>query len=258
MMPIIMVQLIMSHGELTKQASCTIAMVEPNSYLTIEVTSTSIPSSNEGWYNLGETIEYEINVRNDGNLTLTDIDLTSDLTGFTDNITSLSPGSSETFTTSYDIKEEDILIGDVVCIVEAQGTSPDSNNPDITASGEYPEQVAEPNSSLQLNISSISDPMNNEYYQVNEVINLEVEARNDGNLTLSDIDITLQENGQKDTVYSLAPSNTSEPIQMTYTVTAADVQNGSALISFTASAMSPDPDNPEVTAETSTEVPTTA
>ena len=73
---------------------------DPNGHLTIEKETTSTPA-NGSKYALGETITYKITVTNDGNLTITDITVTDELTGDEWTIASLKPGESKEFETSY-------------------------------------------------------------------------------------------------------------------------------------------------------------
>ena len=73
---------------------------DKNGHLTINKETTSTPANGTG-YALGETITYKITVVNDGNLTITDITVTDDLTGDEWTIPSLDPGAEQTFTAEY-------------------------------------------------------------------------------------------------------------------------------------------------------------
>ncbi|RGX96045.1 hypothetical protein DXA57_17015, partial [Blautia sp. OF03-15BH] len=107
---------------------------DPNPHLTVEKTTTSSPANDES-YALGEMITYQITVKNDGNLTIKDIEVTDKLTGNIGNkawkIEELAPGAEKTFTASYTVTEKDILAGSVVNEATAKGTSPDPENPDV-------------------------------------------------------------------------------------------------------------------------------
>ena len=105
--------------------------------------TTSTPANGSA-YALDEEITYEITVTNDGNLTITDIEVTDDLTGDSWTIASLAPGESETFTTSYTVTEADVLAGEVLNVATATGTSPDPDEPDVPVDpGEDPEPTEE-------------------------------------------------------------------------------------------------------------------
>ena len=117
---------------------------EKNGHLTIEKTTTSTPANGET-YALGETIEYKITATNDGNLTITDITVTDDLTGDAWTIESLKPGESKVFTTTYTVTEADAEKGEVTNTANATGTSPDpeDGDPDVTP-GEDTEIIEKP------------------------------------------------------------------------------------------------------------------
>ena len=97
---------------------------DKNGHMTVTKTSTSKPA-NEAGYVLGETIEYQIVVTNDGNLTMTNITVEDKLTGMTETIESLAPGQEETFTTTYVVTEQDVEAGNVVNEATATGTDPE-------------------------------------------------------------------------------------------------------------------------------------
>ena len=102
-------------------------------------------------YTLGETIEYEVTVLNDGSLTITDINVTDELTNGAWNIPSLAPGQSETFTTSYVVTEADVLAGHVLNVATATGKSPDPNNPTVT-----PDPAEDDEPTVDLDCSSLT------------------------------------------------------------------------------------------------------
>ena len=74
---------------------------------------------------------------NDGNLTITDITVTDELTGDKWAIESLAPGESEAFEASYTVTEADVLAGQVVNVATGKGTSPDPDKPDVPQEGPY-------------------------------------------------------------------------------------------------------------------------
>ena len=104
---------------------------DKNGHLTIDKTSTSTPANGTA-YEVGEVITYSIKATNDGNLTITNIEVKDDLTGDSWKIASLAPGKSETFTATYTVTEADRANGSVVNTATATGTSPDPENPDPT------------------------------------------------------------------------------------------------------------------------------
>ncbi len=103
---------------------------DKNGHLTIKKETTSKPANNKT-YALGEEIAYKITVTNDGNLTITDITVTDELTGDTWTIASLAPNGSKVFKTSYKVTATDVQRGYVENVATAKGTSPDPDEPDV-------------------------------------------------------------------------------------------------------------------------------
>ena len=83
---------------------------------------------------VGEIITYTITVTNSGNLTLTNIVVTDDLTGDSWNVASLAPNASQTFTATYTITSQDMLLNQVRNVVRVIGNSPDDT--DVEEEGE--------------------------------------------------------------------------------------------------------------------------
>ena len=106
---------------------------EPDPSLSVAKTTTSTPANGET-YALGEEISYRIVVTNDGNVTISGITVTDELTGITGDsawtIDSLAPGASREFTTSYMVTEADILAGGVTNAATATGTDPEDEDTD--------------------------------------------------------------------------------------------------------------------------------
>ena len=218
---------------------------EPNGHITIEKVTTSEPANGES-YALGEKITYKITVKNDGNLTITDIEVTDELTGDTWTIKSLAPGESEEFTAEYTVTEADILAGEVVNVATAKGTSPDPDEPEVPVTpGEDPEPTEDPNGHITIEKVTTSEPANGESYALGEKITYKITVKNDGNLTITDIEVTDELTGDTWTIKSLAPGE-SEEFTAEYTVTEADILAGEVVNVATAKGTSPDPDEPEV------------
>lgn len=88
-------------------------------------TTTSSPKNRSG-YAAGETIRYRIKAVNDGNLTLTDVEVKDPLTGETWKVEKLAPGEKQTFETKYTVTEKDQSAGKVVNEATATGKTPGS------------------------------------------------------------------------------------------------------------------------------------
>ena len=117
---------------------------EPNGHLTVTKVATSTPANGEK-YLQNEVITYKITVTNDGNLTITNVKVTDELTGDLwpaegEAELILKPGEKAEFETSYTVTLEDTIKGSVLNVATAKGTSPDPENPDVPVEpGEDPE-----------------------------------------------------------------------------------------------------------------------
>ena len=117
-------------GTLEKEASATAKTVTPSGHLTLQKDVTSTPKNGKR-YGLGEEVAYIISVTNNGNLTITDIQVTDKKTGDKWTIPSLAPGEYAEFTTTYKVLEADLTAGFVKNVATATGTSPDPKNPKV-------------------------------------------------------------------------------------------------------------------------------
>lgn len=106
-----------------------------NGSLSVTKAVTTEPANGKA-YELGEEIGYEITVTNDGNLTITAIEVTDSLTDDKWAIGSLAPGAEQSFTTSYTVTEADILAGQIVNTAEAKGISADPEAPEVSAASD--------------------------------------------------------------------------------------------------------------------------
>ena len=232
-------------GDITKTATATAETEKASGHITIEKVTTSKPKDGKA-YALGETIKYQITAKNDGNLTITNITVSDELTGDTWTIASLAPDASKTFEAQYVVKEADILAGKVVNVATATGKSPDPDDPDVPVTpGEDPEPTVDPNGHITINKVTTSKPANGTAYALGETIKYQITAKNDGNLTITNIEVKDDLTGDKWTVESLAPGAT-ETFTTQYVVKEADILAGSVKNVATATGTSPDPDKPDV------------
>ncbi len=200
---------------------------------------------------LGQEITYTIYVLNNGNITLTGITVTDDLTGESWTIDSLAPGASETFTTTYVVTEADIIAGSIENVAIATAPNPeydpdDPNSPE-NIEGEGEEEVTTEDKDPHITIAkeATSTPENGEAYTVGETITWDVTVTNDGNLTITDIVVTDELTRDTWEIASLAPGK-SETFEASYTVTADDMENGSVINEAElTSGKSSDPENPD-------------
>ena len=218
---------------------------EKNGHLTITKETTSKPADGVA-YKLGEEITYKITVLNDGNLTITNIMVTDELTGDKWAIDSLEPGESKEFTAKYVVTEADVLKGEVLNVATGKGTSPDPDKPDVpVVPGEDPEPTEDKKGHITIEKETTSKPANGSKYVFGETITYKITVKNDGNLTVKDITVTDELTGDEWTIPSLAPGESKE-FTAKYVVTAADVLKGEVVNVATGKGTSPDPDQPNV------------
>ena len=216
---------------------------DPKPSLSVEKKATSTPANGEA-YALGETITYKITVTNSGNLTITNVKVTDELTGDEWTIDSLAPGASKEFDAEYTVTEDDILAGSVVNVATADGDN-ESDDPTDPGKDEEENNTEEKEGHITIEKVTTSTPKNGAEYAVGEKITYKITVTNDGNLTVTDITVTDELTGDEWTIASLAPG-ASEVFETEYTVTEEDAKAGKVLNVATATGTSKDPDEPDV------------
>ena len=173
---------------------------------TISTKTTTSKPKNEKGYELGETITYEIKVTNDGNLTVTDIEVKEELAGAvikesTDGaytvdgsiakIAELKPGQSVTVKVEYVVTEADILAGSVKNEATVTGKGPDDKNPDPDKPGtEDPTDT--PKAELNIEKSVLNAYTDNTPFKLGEKIEyqLTITTPETNNVTVKDVKVT--------------------------------------------------------------------
>ena len=202
----------------------TITTETKNGHLTVIKTTTSNPKNGSA-YALGEEITYKVTVTNDGNLTLTDITVTDELTGNVGDaawkVGSLEPGKSETFEAKYTVTEADILKGEVVNVATAKGTSPDPEKPEVPVDpGEKENPTVTPAPSLF--ISKEAAEGTPAQVKLGDTINYTITVVNNGNVTLKNVKVKDSLTGDEETYEALKPGDKIE-LNVTYNVTEKDI-----------------------------------
>ena len=162
-------------------------------------TTTSTPANEKG-YELGETITYDIVVTNDGNLTVTSIEVVDNLEGAEIKagsgydvvngkavIAELKPGESVTVKVEYVVTEADVLAGKVVNNATVTGKGPGTDpEPDEPGTDD---PTDEPKATLEIVKAVEGDPKNGTSYALGEKITytLTVKVGADNNVTVKDI-----------------------------------------------------------------------
>ena len=186
----------------------------------------------------GDTITYNFSITNTGNTTLTGSQLTDALVGYTNatcGVTSLAPGPSTACSASYTITQADIDAGSVTNTATACATPPIGSaicDIDIKI-------VIVPQTS-HISLTKTASPTT--YTAAGQPINYTLVAKNDGNVTLSNVSIS-------DPMLSVLVCTPPQPATLgpggtltctgSYTTTSTDVTNGKVVNNATASGSGP-------------------
>ena len=81
-------------------------------------------ANSDNYSSVGDIINYTIQVKNTGNVTLHQIIVTDELTNFSTTIESLAPGSSKEITQNYTVVQDDRINGSVTNTAKADGLTP--------------------------------------------------------------------------------------------------------------------------------------
>ena len=221
----------------------TVTTKESNPQITVTKKTTSKPANGET-YALGEKITYEITAKNTGNLTLTNVTVSDELTGNTGDKAfkiegEFKPNDEVTFKTSYTVKESD-LGKKVVNVATATGTTPD---PDKPTPGVNPGETEDPTDQKNPKLSITKKVIDKkDEYQIGDTVKYEITVENTGNTTQNNVLVEDQMNaagsavitkvegakgtidGANVTLDTLAPGK-SATISAEYTVVKADRGN---------------------------------
>ena len=169
------------------------------------------------YQNAGDLINYTITVTNNGDVILTNINVTDPLTGLNQTIATLDPGESRTFNTTYSITQADIDAG----LVHNTATAA------YTYAGEdYTQQDEVTIPATQgpaLTISKTADISS--YQNVGDAVNYTIVVTNTGNVILTNISVTDPLTGLNQTIATLDPGE-SRTFNTTYSITQADIDAG--------------------------------
>ncbi len=227
-------------GEIINIASATSGSVGPiTSTLTIpgptRVADFSIEKNASGAYNSAlDTIDFTIKVKNTGNVTLSTVDV-SDATLFspaqTCQITNLLPNAEDTTTCvfTYTVQQADVDIGVINNTATATGLGADGTSiPEKSAS----EQVNGPTENASLNVVKVEDTPTGDYTNLPTTESFTITVENTGNVTITNVVVTDDLIGLNCTIASIDPGVTATSCSSglmtgTYTVTQADIDNGS-------------------------------
>ena len=198
-------------------------------------------------YKLGETINYVITVKNDGNLTLTNVKIEDALTGNAGEnawtIDTFAPGETQTFEASYVVTEADVIAGKVVNNATGEAENPDPKKEETPVTpGEKEDPVETPNPGLT--VIKTSDKTGE--VKLGDKITYTITVTNNGNVTISGVKLNDSLTGDNWTLGDIKPGEIVTRTT-TYTVTEADILAGK--IENHATATGKDPSGNEVTDE---------
>jgi uncharacterized repeat protein (TIGR01451 family) len=167
-------------------------------------------ANNDGNADAGETISYTFNVKNTGNITLTNITVTDPLVTVVGGpLATLAPGASNntTFTGTYVLTQADINAGEIINLATTTGTTPNGTpvsddsddpqdptnvDPNLDGNPDDPTVTLLPQDpSIVVEKTGVWNDANNDgYAQVGETITYTFEVENTGNVTLTNVTIT--------------------------------------------------------------------
>lgn len=133
--------------------------------------------------NVGDLIEYTITVKNTGNRTLTNIELTDELVGLEEVIERLLEGKSESFTAFYEATSNDLLNGKV----ENTAVAKDDKAPTREATATVDVKGGTPLGLPGLSIEKILLSDMNKTYSKGDIVDFKIVVTNTGTESLDNI-----------------------------------------------------------------------
>ncbi|NNE58302.1 MAG: DUF11 domain-containing protein [Hellea sp.] len=212
-------------GSVTNQAYAESgALVSPPVTVTVSGTQTSVMTFDKravttSFTQDGEVLNYEFDVTNSGNVTLSNIMLTDSLTTVSCPTNSLLPTATMTCTASYTVTQADVDAGEVINNASATATIPGGSTIEeidsVTVSG---------NGTPSLTFAKTA--IDTSYAAVGDVLNYEFPIENTGPITLFNISISDSLTTANCPMTSLAPME-SMVCTASYSVIQADIDAGS-------------------------------
>ncbi|MCG9792808.1 HYR-like domain-containing protein [Flavobacterium algicola] len=237
----------------------TVTKLVANPKLSVSKTGVFNDSNNDGLTQVGETILYTFELKNIGNVTVSDINITDALVAVNGGPITLNPNQNDsaTFTALYIIKQNDIDAGKVTNTAIASGLSPkgivvtdtsdDPNNGtnlDTNGNGEPDDAtvtVIPGKGKISLDKVTLA-PADGAYDTVGEKINYQLTITNTGNLTLTNVIVTdvNADNGSvlPAVITSITPGATAT-VTAQHTLTLTEINSGSVTNSASVNAKDP-------------------
>ena len=224
--------------------SCTVQTEPVSAHMSLEFTLTS-PVPQEG-FDYEDLIAYSITLTNDGNVTIDQGEVGSEIMEDWWEITDFSPGSSLNFSTSTTgvITEADIIEGFATIDFYASGENLASGESFSIEDYDTLSTVAITDD-VTITITTEEDAPT-EGWSLGQDIDYIFNIENSGNTSLRNITVECELTGDTWTIYELK-SGISQVFTGSYTVTEADVLSGNVISEVIVTADSWDLDNPEYT-----------
>jgi len=140
------------------------------------------------------------------------------LTGLTQNLGTLTPGQSQTVTTSYTVTQADVDGGQVLNTGSVSGTDP--NQTVLTADAQTVSYAI-----VNANAELVKTAIQTAFSKVGDVLSYELVLTNKGNVTLTNITVEDPSTGLNEIIDELSV-NESITFETSYTITEADIQRG--------------------------------
>jgi uncharacterized repeat protein (TIGR01451 family)/gliding motility-associated-like protein len=205
-----------------------------NSSMTIDKKLVSIngDESQTDYNEVGDSIVFVITVANTGNVTLSDITVTDELTGDEWTIATLAVGDNSFMYTNYIVTQADLDSGKVVNLATATGVDVGGGviDPiDSLGGQEIVPAKQEAALSVEKELVSVNDDATvNEYSSVGDILSYSITVSNTGNVTLYNVSVKDTLTGADWTIASIAP-NGDTVFTTNYVVTQSDLDAGSVL-----------------------------
>jgi uncharacterized repeat protein (TIGR01451 family)/pilin isopeptide linkage protein/uncharacterized repeat protein (TIGR02543 family) len=220
----------------------------------------------------GDVLAYKVVVKNTGNVTLLNVQVTDSLVTLTDAMRKesktvdgkLEVGETWTYEYTYTVSQTDIDTGKVGNSASVSGRVPDPANPEqpdlnkppVTPDAPSAEEVTAvqtPGMTVEKRLVSVNDDSSlTEFSQSGDVLAYKVVVKNTGNVTLLNVQVTdslvtLTDAMRKESKTADGKLEVGETwtYEYTYTVSQADIDKGKVGNSASASGRVPDPANPE-------------
>ncbi|MDQ7250414.1 DUF7507 domain-containing protein [Dongia sedimenti] len=222
--------------------------------LTVQQTGELDDWNGNGYADAGESISYIYQATNTGNVTLTDVVVSSAPAPVAEGPQTLAPGGSFTFHANYTIAQADIESGAVTSTATASGTDPLANAVVSDPTSETIQLTQASGLSVET-FSTLNDTNGNGVIDPGETIDYSYQVSDIGNVTLTGVTVSNAPAPVSENPQTLAPGE-SFTFHATYTITQADIDAGAVISSATANGI--DPLGDPVTSEpVSTTVPLT-